>query len=287
MFEMLINPAKAERKPWEMFFVGAFYASISILLVEWIFKNDPVLREVSGILVVSFTVMFSIPFMFYMFRIEETKSSQENRSSFELIKEHRKAIWAFLWLFTGFVIGFSFWYILLPTTDALDQQLMTYCQINKPNDVEACATSFNSERESALIPFATNKERMFLIFANNIYVLIFTLVFSLLFGAGVIFVLAWNASVIAAAIAIFTRSDLNYLPVALLRYFVHGIPEIGSYFVAALAGGIISFAIIRRDIGTERFWKVLQDSLNLIILAVIILFIAALLEVFVTPLFFK
>ncbi len=287
MFEMLINPAKAERKPWEMFFVGTFYASISILLVEWIFKNDPVLREVSGILVVSFTVMFSIPFMFYMFRIEETKSSQENRSSFELIKEHRKALWAFLWLFTGFVIGFSFWYILLPTTDALDQQLMTYCQINRPNDVKACATSFTSERESVLVPFATNKERMFLIFANNIYVLIFTLVFSLLFGAGVIFVLAWNASVIAAAIAIFTRSDLNYLPVALLRYFVHGIPEIGSYFVAALAGGIISFAIIRRDIGTERFWKVLQDSLNLIILAVIILFVAALLEVFVTPLFFK
>lgn len=287
MFEMLINPAKAERKPWEMFFVGAFYASISILLVEWIFKNDPVLREASGILVVSFTVMFSIPFMFYMFRIEETRSSQESKSSFELIKDHRKALWAFLWLFTGFVIGFSFWYILLPTTDSLDQQLNTYCQINRPNDVEACATSFTNSRESAIIPFATNKERMFLIFANNIYVLIFTLVFSLLFGAGVIFVLAWNASVIAAAIAIFSRSDLNFLPVALLRYFVHGIPEIGSYFVAALAGGIISFAIIRRDIGTERFWKVLQDSLNLIILSVILLFISALVEVFVTPLFFR
>ena len=104
MFEMLINPAKAERKPWEMFFVGAFYASISILLVEWIFKNDPVLRKAAGILVDSFTVMFSIPFMFYMLRIEETRSSQENRGSLELIKDHRKALWAFLWLFTGFVI---------------------------------------------------------------------------------------------------------------------------------------------------------------------------------------
>jgi uncharacterized membrane protein SpoIIM required for sporulation len=222
-----------------------------------------------------------------MFRIEETKSSQENRSSFELIKDHRKALWAFLWLFTGFVIGFAFWYIILPTTDSLNQQLQTYCTINRPNDVETCASNFTAERESAIIPFATNKERMFLIFANNIYVLIFTLVFSLLFGAGVIFVLAWNASVIAAAIAIFTKSDLNFLPVALLRYFVHGIPEIGSYFVAALAGGIISFAVIRRDVGTERFWKVLQDSLNLIILAVILLFLSALIEVFVTPLFFR
>ncbi len=76
MFEMLINPVKAERKPWEMFFVGAFYSSIAILLVEWIFRNDAVLIQSAGVLVVAFTVMFSIPFMFYMFRIEEDRASQ-------------------------------------------------------------------------------------------------------------------------------------------------------------------------------------------------------------------
>jgi len=286
MFEMLVNPAKAERKPWEMFFVGVFYASLSILLVEWIFKNDPVLKDVAGILVVTFTVMFSIPFMFYMFRIEETRSSQENTRTFQLIKDHRKALWAFMWLFIGFVLGFSFWYIILPTTESLEQQLGTFCSINKPGD-DKCVESIVSKPNTSPTAFASNKERMFLIFANNIYVLIFTLVFSLLFGAGVIFILAWNASVIAAAIAIFTRSDLNYLPVAMLRYFVHGLPEIASYFVVALSGGMISFAVIRRDIGTERFWRVLQDSLNLVILAVILLFISALIEVFVTPMFFQ
>lgn len=256
---MLINPAKAERKPWEMFFVGAFYASISILLVEWIFKNDPVLSETGGILVVTFTVMFSIPFMFYMFRIEETRSSQDGSGAFQMLKDHRKAIWAFMWLFVGFVIGFSFWYILLPTTGTLEQQLDTFCNINRPNDPNCKDTVLTRDPNTSPTAFATNKERMFLIFANNTYVLIFTLIFSLLFGAGVVFILAWNASVIAAAIAIFTRSDLNYLPAAMLRYFVHGLPEIGSYFIGALAGGMISFAVIRREIGTEKFWKVLQD----------------------------
>ena len=282
---MLINPVKAERKPWEMFFVGVFYSSISILLVEWIFKNDAVLVQSAGVLVVAFTVMFSIPFMFYMFKLEEGKSAQEDKGVFQLLKDHRLAVWAFLWLFAGFVIGFSFWYIILPTTDAASQQIETFCAINNPGNKE-CANNILA-KDSVTTVFATNKERLFLIFANNIYVLIFTLVFSLLFGAGVVFILAWNASVIAAAIAIFTRSDLNLLPVAILRYFVHGIPEIGSYFVAALAGGIISFAVIKRDIGTERFWRVLQDALNLIILAAILLFLSALVEVFVTPLFFK
>ncbi|MSS74081.1 stage II sporulation protein M [Candidatus Pacearchaeota archaeon] len=285
MFEMLINPVKAERKPWEMFFVGVFYSSISILLVEWIFKNDAILVQSAGVLVVAFTVMFSIPFMFYMFKLEEGKSAQEDKGVFQLLKDHRLAVWAFLWLFAGFVIGFSFWYIILPTTDAASQQIETFCAINNPGNKE-CVNNILA-KDSVTTVFATNKERMFLIFANNIYVLIFTLVFSLLFGAGVVFILAWNASVIAAAIAIFTRSDLNLLPVAILRYFVHGIPEIGSYFVAALAGGIISFAVIKRDIGTERFWRVLQDALNLIILAAIFLFLSALVEVFVTPLFFK
>jgi hypothetical protein len=68
MFEMLLNPVKAERKPWELFFVGIFYATISILLVEWIFKQDPVLSKAGGVLVVTFSVMFSLPFMLYLFK---------------------------------------------------------------------------------------------------------------------------------------------------------------------------------------------------------------------------
>ncbi|MEM4271598.1 MAG: stage II sporulation protein M, partial [Candidatus Pacearchaeota archaeon] len=84
----------------------------------------------------------------------------------------------------------------------------------------------------------------------------------------------------------FTKSSLASLPLGMLRYMVHGIPEIASYFIVALAGGLISSAVIRHQVGTENFWEVLQDSLNLIIIAVIILFIAALMEVFITPALF-
>jgi uncharacterized membrane protein SpoIIM required for sporulation len=53
----------------------------------------------------------------------------------------------------------------------------------------------------------------------------------LIFGAGAIFILAWNASVIAAAIGIFANSDLSKLPMGVMRYMIHGIPEIGAYFI--------------------------------------------------------
>ena len=69
----------------------------------------------------------------------------------------------------------------------------------------------------------------------------------------------------------------------MLRYLVHGIPEILAYFVAALAGGIISVAIIRKDYKTKSFQRILLDVSDPVLLSVLILFIAALLEVFVTP----
>lgn len=286
MLEVLISPRKAEREPWELFFVGAFYASVAVLLVSWIFSRDAVLVKYSGILTVTFTVMFSIPFMYHMLRFEEKKIGL-TQGMFRLLKEHERALWAFLWLFIGFVVAFAFWYIILPTTQSYRAQIETFCAINRPEQYDGCLAQYGGAKGVQQTAFAGNKERLFLIFANNIYVLIFTLVFSLVFGAGVIFILAWNATVIAAAIAIFTNSQLSSLPLGLLRYLVHGVPEIAAYFIAALAGGIISAAVIRHQVGSEEFWKILQDSLNLIIISVVVLFVAALMEVFLTPLIFR
>jgi len=285
MLEMIVNPKKAERRPWELFFVGLVYASISILLVNWIFSQDAVLSKSSGILLVTFTVMFSMPFMYYMIKLQEKKVSQRI-GSLALLKEHKPAIYAFLWLFLGFIVAFSFWYIILPTTQSFRAQIETYCLINRPANFDQCVSQYGIEDAAAASAFLTNKERLFLIFTNNMYVLLFTLLFSLLFGAGVIFILAWNASVIAAAIGIFSESKLSILPLGILRFMIHGLPEIASYFTVALAGGMVSVAVIRHETGTEKFWRVLHDSLNLIIVAVVVLLLAAFLEVFVTPIFF-
>lgn len=282
MLEMLISPSKAERNPWELFFVGAFYASISILLVHWIFSGDAVLSKYSGILVVTFTVMFSMPFVYYTIKYEEKKISPRS-GTIALLQEHKKAIYTFLFLFLGFVLAFSFWYILLPSGDLFKAQIETYCQINRHANFDGCVTQYTAEKASSLsTTFATSRERLFTIFSNNLYVLIFTLVFSLMFGAGVMFILAWNASVIAAAMGIFAKSQLSALPLSTARYMIHGLPEIAAYFIVALAGGVISSAVIKHELGTEKFWDVLRDSLNLVFISIVVLFLAALMEVYIT-----
>jgi uncharacterized membrane protein SpoIIM required for sporulation len=285
MLEMLINPEKAEGQPWRLFFIGAFYASLSIFLAEWVFSQDAVLSRYSGILVVTFTVMFSIPFIYYVTRLEEDKITPSS-GSWALLKEHRRAIYAFLFLFMGYVVAFSFWYIMLSSTQSFSAQIETYCLINRPSNFNDCVQQYGIQDTLVATASATSAERLVLIFTNNLYVSIFTLVFSLIFGAGFIFILAWNASVIAAAIGIFSKSDILALPLGLARYMIHGLPEIAAYFIIALAGGLVSTSIVRHESGSEKFWEVLHDSMNLIIVGLVILFLAAIMEVFITPALF-
>ncbi|MFA5020165.1 MAG: stage II sporulation protein M [Candidatus Pacearchaeota archaeon] len=281
MLEMIISPKRSKKKPWELFFVGLIFASVSILMVHWIFSGDIVLSKYSGILVVTFTVMFSIPYIYYSIRLEESEDLIIE-DTMSRLKEHGKALHAFIWLFIGFIVAFSFWYIILGSTDNYKAQIETYCSINSPGNFEGCTSQYGASKVKTM-GASIDQSHLFKIFSNNLYVLIFAVIFSLIFGAGGIFILAWNASVISAAMVIFAKSNLYTLPISLVRYMIHGIPEIGAYFAGTLAGGIIGISIVKKEFKSEKFWDILHDSLSLIIFGLILLIIAAFIEVYITP----
>jgi uncharacterized membrane protein SpoIIM required for sporulation len=289
MFELLLNPKMGERRPWSLFLVGFFYVVLAIFFVNWIFMNNPVFKEHLSILIIMFTVILSIPFVYYIFKLEEEKDifEIERGKKLLLIRTHRKALAALLWLFLGFMMAFAVMYIVLPKSIVIqdfEAQINQYCAINS-NNMKDCASRYGVT--SAVTGSLTEKQgHLINIFVNNIYVMIFCLIFSLAFGAGAIFILAWNASVIATAMGIFSKSDLSELPRAFGRYMLHGIPEILAYLTIALAGGMVGIAIIRHEWKDEKFWLIIQDSIDLILLSIIILAIAALIEVFVTPTLF-
>lgn len=284
MLETLINPKKGEKGPWKMFFIGLIYASLSLLLVHWFFSDDPNLSNASGILVVLFCIMFSFPFMYFIIKTEE-KEDEEVEGVFSVWKAHKDAIYAFMWLFLGFVVAFSFWNIILQDSNLLNFQIQTYCQINSPGNVEACVQQYSSG--NLMTGASINGLRFLSIIENNVYVMIFTLIFSLIFGAGALFILVWNASVISAAIGIFAKYRVADIPVGILRYSIHGVPEIAAYFITALAGGIFGVGLIRHGIRDEKFLKVFENVIILIFIALIILIVAALIEVYITPLIFR
>lgn len=285
MLESIVNPQRLEKGPWKMLFIGIIYGSLSLLLVRWFFGGDVVLSQYSGMIVVLFSVMFSLPFMYFIIKQEE----EEDEQAFGFLsvwKIHKDAVFSFMWLFLGLIIAFSFWYIVLQDPNLFNAQIETYCRINSPGNLENCVSNYYLSQVGESTGAVTKQLRFLSIIENNIYVMIFTLILSLIFGAGAIFVLAWNASVIAAAVGVFTQYKVSEIPLGIARYMIHGFPEIAAYFITALAGGIFGVGVIRNGVRSKRFLHVVENVVILLFIAILILIFAAVIEVWFTPIFF-
>jgi uncharacterized membrane protein SpoIIM required for sporulation len=173
--------------------------------------------------------------------------------------------------------------MVLQDSTLFNAQLETYCAINSPGNMDSCVSQYEFSKQTGA---ATREFRFMSIIENNVYVMIFTLIFSLIFGAGAIFVLAWNASVISAAISIFAGYKILEIPIGILRYMIHGFPEIAAYFITALAGGIFGVGVIRNGIKSQRFIHVVENTAILLFVALVILVLAAIIEVYLTPILF-
>lgn len=273
VLESIINPKRVLGKPWEMVLIGFVYAIVATFLALWIFKSYV------SIVAITLTVIASVPFMYNAIRAEEKKEGKSKEEG-KLLKEHKKVISSFLFLFLGFVAAYTCLYLFMPaeiTEKIFTAQLETIIAI-KPN----ATGNFNA----LLQPLIS-------IFLNNIKILVFCITFSFFYGAGAIFILAWNASVMSTAIGFFIRTNLFHAKnifdyfqittVGILRYFIHGIPEIIGYLIGALAGGMISAALVNHDFMDEKFKKIAKDIAGLLVIAVAIIAVAALIEIYISP----
>ena len=282
VIESLLNPFKAEKKPWEMFFIGFLFTLIGIFISLWIF------REQSSLVMVFMITIAALPIFYNTTKLEESKDMIMDKET-SILREHNKAISFFMYMFVGITVACAVSYALLPTqtiNTLFDKQVGTIQTIN------------NQVTGNAVHNLSVSSK----IFFNNFKVLAFSILFSFIYGAGAIFILSWNATVIGAAIGNFIRANIsgytssfgmlqagNYFHVVslgLLKYSVHGIPEITSYFYGGLAGGILSVALIRKHFKSDKFTKIMVDFSELVLIATGFLIAAAFLEVYVTPVLF-
>jgi uncharacterized membrane protein SpoIIM required for sporulation len=280
VLESVLTPPRAETHPLLVFLMGAAYSTLAIFLSVWIFE------EQASMVMVFLASLAALPLMYHTLRFEENKDFFVDDRS--MLRAHAPAMFFYLVLFTGMAVAYSFWYVALPSdmsSGLFRVQTQTITNLNQHVTGKITQTTLLSK-----------------IFLNNIKVLIFCILFSFLYGSGAIFILTWNASVIGAAVGNFIRTHMAkfagvaglhkagaYLYVgslSVLRYAIHGIPEIFAYVIAGIAGGILSTAVVKHDFGTGRFEKVLLDVSDLVLLAVLVLFVAAVMEVFVTPALF-
>jgi uncharacterized membrane protein SpoIIM required for sporulation len=259
VLEKIISIRKAVKKPWEMFLIGGVVSVICLAISFIIFPSSV------GLFSVFLITIAMTPFMLNLTRYEEARDEEliKKRKHLNLFQRHREVLLIYVAFFAGMIFSLSIIFLMLPET--MTQRLFED-QINEINLI----------RGSATLPGTFSK-----IVINNIGVLFLAFIFSLLFGAGAVFILAWNASVLSAAIGMAAQSlgGIGGFPLALLAFFPHGSLEILAYFIGGIAGGLVSVAITRRTSKWAPF--IFKDSLKLMIASIILLVGAGAIEVMV------
>jgi uncharacterized membrane protein SpoIIM required for sporulation len=255
VLERLISVKDAIKEPGWMFLIGGIVSAVSLFISFFIFQE-------SVGLFTTFLITFAItPFMLNLVRREEDiEESVKDIQKLNIFERHKDILKVYTAFFTGMILSMSIIYLMLPET--IVEKLFD-TQINEINLI----------RGNFL--FVDNFQKIFL---NNIGVLFLSFLFSFIFGAGAIFILAWNASILSAAIGMAAKSfgGIGGLPLAVAMFFPHGSLEILAYFIGGIAGGLISAAITRRK--SPRFFFIVKDSFTLMFVSILLLVAAGVIE---------
>lgn len=280
VLELLTGPKAAEHRPSKMFLYGMLLSAVSVFISLWVFP------QWASLMIVFLTTISCVYLIEKILKLEAQKSLEMSNER-NVMLHHSKALLFFIFLFLGFTASFTLAYLFLSPKGANNAFAEQIAELNKI---------------SVYTGQAFSSANLWLIVLNNFKVLAFVTFFAFFYGAGVVFVLVWNASVIAVAIGNYSRQVLSELSakfgavglathfqalsIGIARYMTHGIFEIMAYFIAALAGGIISVAVINRHATGKSILRILLDGADLLALAAVLLLFAAIIEVGLTPLLF-
>ena len=122
------------------------------------------------------------------------------------------------------------------------------------------------------------------IFTNNTMVAVLSMISGLLFGIGPWLIMAFNGFIAGVVVGFVTETGKYSFTQTLLGLLPHGVIEIPALAIAGAAGIIWYREIVKGDgNGAERFKRGMKKALMMLALSVLLLFIAALIETYVTP----
>jgi len=292
MLESIISPGTAERKPWDMILLGFIIASISVWLGYYLAGY---MQAPASMLVLAVAVMALAPLMHRVIIMEEWEEEAYCTGKLTgFVTRHIDVISMYSFLFVGLLVAFSFWYVVLPyEADGMPSGSEVF------GIQDAAITGLQQQITGRAIEGAPNaaaqavaveSNKLTRLYSNNMKIMLFCFFASFLFGAGAIWLIAWNASTIGVFIGGLIRAEmastspiqayLTGFPYYSLSIALWAIPEVLAYLVAGIAGGIVSVAVARHHFKSERFWLTVFDGMLFMIIAAFLVFLGAYVEHF-------
>ncbi len=265
MLENILKSDWLEKWPRHALIIGLVYSIIAIITAYLIFPKS------QGIASIAFLSLLLLPSLSKIMSIEEIQDARSKKFSIKKIfQDHSDVLQVYCMLFIGIFLAYALFSLKFPNllvSGIFDNQLRII--------------GVNVGQATGGITFSG-------IFLNNLKISFIFFMLSIVFGAGSIFFLAWNASVWGVVFGYVAMSNKHVVDAFLaifLKVTPHMFLEAGAYFFAIIAGGLISQALLKEKLDSKKFEYVVKDGLVFCVIGLLLLILAAFVEVYVYKLF--
>jgi len=266
VLEQFFKAQWLERRPTVSMLLGFVFVFIG-LVTAWIFFKSDI-----SIALLFLTTLLLVPSLMKLLNIEEKIERKYGIKNF--FEHHRAILEIYLFLFIGIfaaylVIGFG----AGENLEEISQEQFKFLD--------------QGLTEDQVVDFSLTEKfsNFFGIFSENLLVCLIFFVLSIFYGAGGIFLIVWNASIFSTFLVMTINNLSRGAPHALgvLGIFsLHLVPEVFAFLTAAIAGGVISRAMIREKWKGKGFSNVIKDAVVLLLISFGVLLLAAFLEAFIS-----
>jgi uncharacterized membrane protein SpoIIM required for sporulation len=264
VFEQFLSSDNVKKNILFIFLLGVFYSFVGFAVSSYFFE-----AHVSVAMLFTLTLLL-VPSITTIINIEEKVESKEGVRHF--FYNHKDIFKIYISLFFGIFFAF----LLLGCFSNLGVFEYQISFLQSRGDLTANVIDNFAANE--YIPSINN---VFGLITQNLLVVIIAFVLSIFYGAGALFLIVLNASVFASFICYVIRETGKFLSLTGI-FMIHLIPELSGFIAAAIAGGVVSRAIVREQFGSQGFRNVMKDALVLLLISAVLIIIGAFLEVFVS-----
>lgn len=269
-----INALWVERRPFLALPIGFAHTLIGIVIARIFFAPNPSLA------MLFLATLLIVPMLAKLLADEERAETSFGFRRF--FANHAQIIKAYLFLFIGIFTAFLFFGFMTSDIGSAFSYQMAFLE-SRENLSGGIIESFLAA------PLQPGIDKVLGILENNLIVILICFVLSIFYGAGGIFLTILNASVFSSFLVFVVHkiaTSLAEKAVVIAFFSVHVIPEMAGFLLAAIAGGVLSKAIMSERWKTTAFRNVFYDSLALLGIAIILVAGASFLEVYATSALF-
>ena len=251
--------------------LGFIYSLLGYILANMFFIDKQV-----SIAMLFITTLLVVPTMIIALSDQMKHEATQHENFFQ---SHRSIFLGYIYMFVGAFMGYM---VLGIFADQYILKIFEY-QLDFLKKQEGLSLQvLNQFFENRPVP---QLENVLSILQHNLSVVLVCFIISLFVGAGGVFLVLLNASVFSSFAIVMVKYLTETLQQAALVigiFSLHVIPEAGAFMVAAIAGGILSKAVIAEKWGTANFNKVVKDAGKLLAFSCVLIILAGFIEVYIT-----